>query len=110
MEPRKCKTCENYFSMEDIGLNPSNARHRLRFRQLKTCGKELCLKKALANRVILKSSIMPKRKKITRDDAVQECKLYLGDFIRSVHPDLVDGMSAPGPDIGAYRKMMGIRC
>jgi hypothetical protein len=95
--------------MKDVGLSQNNARHRLRFRQLKTCGKDFCKKKAIASRTILKTKT-PGPKKKTRDDAIQECKLYLSDFLRTVHPDLVDGISSRGPDMAAYRKMMGIRC
>jgi hypothetical protein len=96
--------------MEDVGLIPSNARHRLRFRQMKTCGNDFCKKKAMASRPAQNYRKIFRRGKRTRDDAALECQLYLNDFLCNVHPDLIDGMSAPGPDIAEYRKMMGIRC
>ena len=110
VEPRKCKSCGETFSMEDVGLDQSNARHRLRFRQMKTCGKEFCKKRAMGSRKATNPPKIYRRKRLPRDEASRECLLYLSDFIHTVHPDLVDGMSSPGPDLGEYRRMMGIRC
>jgi hypothetical protein len=107
---RKCKSCEKEFCMEDVGLSQSNARHRLRFRQMKTCGEEPCKKKAMGSRKTQNPPKIYRRKRLPREEVGRECSLYLSHFIRTVHPDLVDGMSSPGPDLGEYRKMMGIRC
>jgi hypothetical protein len=77
---------------------------------MKTCGKDNCKKRAMACRTTQNRPKIYRRKKLLRDEAGRECRLYLSDFIRTVHPDLVDGMSSPGPDLAEYRKMMGIRC
>jgi len=110
VEPHKCISCEEIFSMDDVGLSQSNARHRLRFRQMKTCGKEECKRKSMGSRTKKACPKIYRRKKLGRDEAGGECNLYLSSFIRTAHPDLVEAISRPGPDLGEYRRMMGIRC
>jgi len=106
-EPRKCVSCGITYSMEDIELSPQSARHRLRFRNMKTCGKELCKRKAMASRSISKRRIYSRRKAKEYDDVETDCQQHLTAFLRNSIPDLIDGLPKPGPDFSEYFRMMG---
>ena len=97
-EPRKCKSCGNTYSMEDVGLSSFDARHRVRFRNMKTCGKEICKKMAMASRTISKRRIYISRKPKEQDDILADCQQRLSFFLRHAIPDLIDGLPKNGPD------------
>ena len=97
--------------MEDVGLDPSNARHRLRFRQMVTCGKKECQKKAMGAKPKRDETSRGKRAKLltrrTEEDDRLEVNQYVLETVRNFNVDLLEGMQVVDPRMLAYRQMMG---